>query len=146
MNLSTVADRAPPPRTEEWFIWPREWEGNVYAVNWSLNHDGIVPTKHAYRNGRVPILNNRLGYPASATELSPKSPSYFGPYKISEAGEHISHNDFTVLISDTEEHLSAVELFVEDGALGAFNKLRLGTRVVTKDPAVALIFRNLLVY
>ena len=46
--------------TNDWFVWPRETEGNTYAVNWSLVGDGVAPTGNAYRNARLPLLTSML--------------------------------------------------------------------------------------
>ena len=46
--------------TNEWFMWPREKEGNIYAVNWSLVGEGVTPTGNAYRNARLPLLTSML--------------------------------------------------------------------------------------
>lgn len=136
-----------PVETEEYFTWPREREGNIYPVNWSLNTDGVIPIGDAFRNARLKILNNRLGATSDAHIHNLESPSYFGQYQLIEAGDQISHSDFTNLFADAKKYLSSgADLFIEDAALGASNKFRLGTRVITADPATALIFRNLLVH
>lgn len=135
-----------PVETEEYFTWPREREGNIYPVNWSLNTDGVIPFGDAFRNARVKILNNRLGATSEARIHNLEKPSYFGQYQLIEAGDQISHSDFTNLFADAKKYFSSgVDLFIEDAALGASNKFRVGTRVITADPATALIFRNLLV-
>ena len=51
---------ATPVETSDWFTWPRETEGNTYAVNWSLVGEGVTPTGNAYRNARLPLLTNML--------------------------------------------------------------------------------------
>ena len=135
-----------PVETEEYFSWPREREGNIYPVNWSLNTDGVIPIGDAFRNARLKLLNNRLGATSDVHVHNLESPLYFGQYQLFEAGDQISHSDFTNLFADAKKYLSSgADIFIEDAALGASNKFRLGARVITADPATALIFRNLLV-
>lgn len=138
-KLSTV-------QTEEWSLFPREREGNIYSVNWSLCEDGVVPVGDAYRNARLPILTNRLGVKVQNGKIAVEKPVYFGKYTILEAGDHISHDDFSEIFATQQEYLSSgIELFVEDGAFGVNNLVRNGARVTTNDPALALIARTMLV-
>eukprot|EP00597_Dinobryon_sp_UTEXLB2267_P007633 CAMPEP_0170082640 /NCGR_PEP_ID=MMETSP0019_2-20121128/18161_1 /TAXON_ID=98059 /ORGANISM="Dinobryon sp., Strain UTEXLB2267" /LENGTH=403 /DNA_ID=CAMNT_0010297579 /DNA_START=203 /DNA_END=1414 /DNA_ORIENTATION=+ len=141
-----MATRSAPAETEEWFVFPREREGNVYSVNWSLCHDGVVPVGDAFRNARLPILTKKLGASASVPTITPSSPLFYGGYHLLEAGDTLPHADFNELFTEVKSYLSSgIELFIEDASLGAYNKVRLGARIVTVDAATALIFRNLLI-
>lgn len=142
----TLNKRFSSIQTDDWFIYPRETEGNNYAVNWSLAEDGVVPVGDAFRNARLPILAKRLGVKSVSNVIETTKPLFYGDYKVLEAGDSISHDDFNELFSSQQEYLSSgIDLFVEDASLGSYNKTKIGVRVVTDDPAFALIFRNLLI-
>jgi ATP-dependent phosphoenolpyruvate carboxykinase len=133
-------------QTDEWSLFPRETEGNVYAVNWSLCEDGVVPVGDAFRNARVSMLTKKMGVKVAAGKLEAKNPAYSGKYTVQESGDSISHEEFSEMIAAQQAHLSSgIELFVEDAALGALGAIRNGVRVVTDDAATALIARSLLV-
>lgn len=133
--------------TNEWFMWPRETEGNTYAVNWSLVGDGVAPTGNAYRNARMPLLTSMLSAKPSGGKVELKSPAYFGDYKMQEAGDDtMSMEAFEDLFEAHKNKLShESNLFVEDMAVGTFGCVRIGVRVVSSDASYALIARSLLV-
>lgn len=132
--------------TSEWYSWPRQREGNIYSVNWSLVEDGVVPVGDAFHNARINLLTNRLGVKANVQSIDKSKPLYFGKYSVLEAGDSISHEDFQAMFTAQCHYLSSgIDLFVEDGALGSFYNTRLGVRIVSDDPSVALIGRSLLV-
>lgn len=133
--------------TKEWFMWPRETEANDYAVNWSLVGDGVTPTGNAYRNARLPLLTSMLSAKPAGGKVELKSPTYFGDYKIQEAGDDtISMDEFQDLsLSHKEMLTNEKDLFIEDGAIGTFGCVRIGVRMISADPAYALIARSLLV-
>ena len=127
-------------------VFPRETEGNVYAVNWSLTEDGVVPVGSAFRNARLPVLTTRLPAKLEGGKVEVPKIAYSGAYKLVEAGEGISHGAFTNVLADQQAYLSSgVDIFVEDAGLGASSGLRLGVRVVTDSTAVALVARTLLI-
>jgi len=133
-------------QTEEWSLFPREREGNEYAVNWSLCEDGVVPVGDAYRNARLPLLTTKLGAKVQGGKVDAKAPAYSGTFALSEAGDNMSHDAFSELFTAQQDYLSSgIDLFVEDAALGASKSTRNGVRVVTDSPAVALIARSLLI-
>lgn len=136
-----------PVETSEWFMWPRETEGNTYAVNWSLVGEGVTPTGNAYRNARLPLLTSMLSAKPNDGKVELKSPIYFGDYKVQEAGDQtLSMDDFQDLSLRHKEMLTKESnLFVEDTAIGTFGCVRVGVRVISTDPAHALIARSLLV-
>ena len=131
----------------ESFVFPREAEGNIYKVNWSLTEDGVTPVGNAYRNPRLSLATKRLGVKQVDNKLlSLQSPNISGTYKILEAGDTISHNDFKDFRDAQKSYLSSgVDLFVEDASVGAFSEVRVGVRIISDNPSLSLIFRNLLV-
>ena len=132
--------------TEEWGLFPREREGNVYVHNWSLVEDGVVATGEAFRNARLPVLAHRMGVKTSSSSIELPAPKYSGDFTLHESGDTLSHDAFNELFSAHQEYLSSgVDLFFEDKALGVSHLVRNGTRVITDSPAVALIARTLLV-
>lgn len=132
--------------TEEWALFPRQREGNIYDHNWSLCEDGVVPEGDAYRNARLPILTSAVGTKAQGGKIELKSPTYTGKYAVAESGDHIPHEIFSEMFSAQQQLLSSgVNLYVEDAALGGHNQTRNGVRITSAVPAVNLIFRTLLV-
>jgi hypothetical protein len=135
-------------QNDEFFVFPREREGNDYWVNWSMTEDGITPVgESAFRNARLALLKTRLGISKDATELNVKAPSLTGSYKVLEAGDSLPHQDFADFKeAQRKGHLeSGIDLFVEDGGLGAFTDIRVGVRIIASNPALALMGRNLFV-
>lgn len=136
-------------QTEEWFLWPRQKEGNIYDHNYSLVDDGIVPEGNAYRNARVALLTNEMGAKINEGKVEVKGPQYFGEFRVSEAGDDMSHEIFSEFFAAQQQELSSIEttpnLFVEDASLGSHTSVRNGVRVTSSNPAVALMFRSLLV-
>ena len=127
-------------------VFPREAEGNVYSVNWSLTEEGVVPKGDAFRNARVALLTSRLSTKVADGKVDVKSPAYTGKYEIVEAGDTISHDDFEALLEAQQGYLSSgIDLFVEDGAICASTADRLGVRVVTDSAASALIAKSMLI-
>lgn len=127
-------------------MFPREREGNIYPVNWSLNEDGVVPVGDAFQNARLPVLTSRLEAKVENGKVSVKKPVFEGEYKTLEAGDGMDHSEFSDVLANQQAHLSSgVELFVEDAAVGASGVSRLGVRVVSDCPATALIARSLLI-
>jgi hypothetical protein len=138
-------------QTNDWLVYPREKEGNNYAVNWSLNEDGVTPVGNAFRNARLQTLLNRVG-----TKLSPSMESVEvknaalvskTEEKLLEAGDSVSHDEFQTLLENVQNELSAekVDLFVEDVSIGSHQKHRLGVRIISDNAALALASRSLLV-
>jgi hypothetical protein len=130
----------------DWFLFPRESEGNTYSVNWSLAEDGVVNTGEAFRNARLPILTTRLATKVENGKAKLSGPAYTSQYSIEEAGDSVSHQDFNGALSELQAYLSSGQaLFVEDASLGSYNKARVGVRVITDNVATALICRTLFV-
>lgn len=132
--------------SEEYTTFPREKEGNMYIDNWSLVGDGVTSQGDAFRNARIPVLTSRLASKVESGKVELKHPKYEGSYSVIEAGDGVSHEDFGEAMNAQHEYLSTgIDLFVEDASLGAFSSSRVGVRVVSDSPAVALICRTLLV-
>ena len=133
--------------SEDFAVYPREVEGNISSVNWSLTVDGVVPVGNAYRNGRVSLMTSKLNKKAHERKIELEKPSYFGKYVLSESGDSLSHSAFNNFQTTQQSHFesSGMDLFVEDAGLGALSSVRLGVRVVSDQPALALIARTLLV-
>jgi hypothetical protein len=131
---------------QDWGVFPREREGNIYDVNWSLTEDGVVSTGDAFRNPRLPILTSRLSSKVQNGKVELTKPVYDGKYNLKEAGDTMNHNAFINSQSKLHEHLSSgQDLFIEDGSLGSYSPSRIGVRVVTDNSATSLISRSLLV-
>jgi hypothetical protein len=134
-------------KTDEWFLWPREKEGNIYDHNYSLCEDGVVPEGNAYRNARVALLTSHMGTKIHDGKVEVNGPQYFGEFRVAEAGDDMDHEMFSEFFAAQQQLLSCQtpNLFVEDAALGSHFSTRNGVRVTSSDPAVALMFRSLLV-
>lgn len=153
-SLTIVGKRFTQPRLlstraaadAESIVFPREREGNIYSVNWSLTEDGIIPVGDAFRNSRIALLSNRLGVKVENGKVNLTKPKYTGQYTVQESGDGVSHEDFSSIQTAQQSQLSSgADLFVEDAGLGASAEIRVGVRVVSDSPAVALIARTLLV-
>lgn len=140
-NWNRTSSRNVTAKTNEWFVFPRESEGNNYSVNWSLVADGISPSKEAFHNARLPLLTSRLPNKASKGTVDDASVKFSGTFNLLEAGDSIKHEKFNESLTETTQKLSSEVLFVEDNGVVAHADSRLGVRVVTSNPAVALISR-----
>lgn len=130
----------------EFAVFPNEKEGNNYDTNFSIIEDGLLAVGDAFRNARLALLTSKLNSKAQNGVVEVKSPSYFGKYNLTEAGDTIKHEDFADFFDETSARLSnGNNIYIEDVGLGAHNKIRLGTRISTEDAATALIMRKLLV-
>lgn len=106
----------------------------------------MVNSGEAYRNARLPILTARLPNKIESGTAKLSGPIYTAQFSIEEAGDSISHQDFSNALSRQQEYLSSGQpLFVEDASLGTYNKARIGVRIITDNAATALICRTLFV-
>jgi len=127
-------------------VFPREKEGNVYAVNWSLVEHGVVAVGDAFRNAHNVTLEGKLGAKVDGGKVNVQAPAFVGKYTVSEAGDEITHQQFSELLVAQNDFLSAGgDLFIEDASVGSAAHVRMGVRVVTDSPAVAMVARNLLI-
>jgi len=136
-----------PLPSQDWVdVFPREREGKNYDVNWSLQVDGVAPLSDAFQNARLPVLTTRLPNKVANGKVEVSKPAYTGTYALVEAGDSITHGAFASALKASQEYLSSgVDLFVEDAGLGATAASRVGVRIITDAPAVALIARSLLI-
>lgn len=132
---------------DEWSLWPMEREGNHIQTNWSIVEDGVTPVGDAFRNARIQLLTERLPVKVEKNALQLSKPVYFGAFKVGEAGDSVTHDAFAELLEEQVNHLSSGEheIFVEDACVGSDAASRIGVRVTTDDPALALIMRTLMV-
>eukprot|EP00981_Chlorochromonas_danica_P012236 scaffold4701_cov227-Ochromonas_danica.AAC.1 len=145
-KFSTRRPLSRPAETEEWIVFPRETEGNIYTVNLSLLADGVTSQENAYQNARLPLLLQHLPTKVKNNQVEVPTPLYQGAYQVKEAGDSISHDAFVNLQSAAQDYLTfSKNIFVEDATLGTVGDAALGARVVTTNPALALIARSLLV-
>jgi hypothetical protein len=133
-----IPSTASSPSAVNHIIFPRQEEGNIYSVNWSLVEDGVTSTGLAFRNARTQQLQNKLkGVPLG---------TFSGSYVMQEAGDNIDHDDFQQLLSDSQISLSTTpEFFVEDGFVGAHRDCRTGVRLITADAGSVSLLRKMLV-
>lgn len=121
-------------------------EGDVWDHNFSLTEDGVVNTKLAYRNAATSTILNRLPGRAVGGKVELKNVNYLGKYTLVEAGDQITHEKFEEVLEDQHNYLSADKiLFFEDFGLGASAALRVGARLISDNPAHALVFRSLVI-
>lgn len=125
----------------EYVLWPKENEGDIMKVNWSLVEDGVVNTNKAYLHADRNFLAKHTTTDANATA------SFWGKQEaVLEAGNNLPHEDFEEAFSQTTNHLSTNKiLFVEDHSVGSHRDTHLGVRIITDVAHVASASRSLLV-
>jgi hypothetical protein len=131
--------------TEEFFTYPRNVEGDDPIVNWSLQESGVTNAGLAFHNAPVSKLLKRLGvrdskYPIELNNLKVKAAG-----TAFEAGDNMDHDEFEENLSRVQHYLSeGQDMFVEDLAVGSHPDFRLGVRVVTRRPDIALAAKSVL--
>lgn len=134
------------PKQPESIQFSMNREGDILADNWSLVNDGVTAVGNAYRNARIELLTNRFPVKVEGKKVVLDKISYTGSYKVLEAGDSITHDEFSELLDAATGYLSSgVDLFVEDAAVIPFSPARIGVRVVTDNPAIAALARSILV-
>lgn len=131
---------------ENWILFPREREGNVYSDNWSLVEHGVTPVGSAFKNGRLTFLLSKL--PSKVVEGTVEVPTlkYSGVTQIVEAGDSISHEAFSEILLKTQKFFSSgIDLYFEDSAVVATHGARVGVRILSNNPAVSLVARSFMV-
>jgi hypothetical protein len=133
--------------TDSWFMFPRETEGNIYKVNWSLVGEGVTPTQSAFRNARAALLISHLSAKPAGGKVEVTKPVYSGEYQLQESGDKsLSADTFKDISTELKRNLSfAKNLYVEDAAVGSFSSVRLGVRIISDYPELAIASRALLV-
>lgn len=121
-------------------------EGDVWDHNYSLTEDGVVNTKLAYRNARTSTILNNMPVKSVGGKVEVKDVNFHGKYKLVEAGDGMDHDQFEDVLEEQHDYLSSDKtLFFEDFGLGASPAARVGARVISENPAHALVFRALMV-
>jgi uncharacterized protein YlzI (FlbEa/FlbD family) len=131
--------------TEEFFTYPRNVEGDDPIVNWSLQESGVTNAGLAYHNASVSKLLNRLGVKDAKTPIELNNLNVKAAGIAFEAGDNMDHDEFGENLSQVQNYLSeGQEMFVEDLAVGSHPDFRLGVRVVTRRPDIALAAKSVL--
>lgn len=145
--LSTVPQIKGKYDNDEWMIFPRKIDGNDINVNWSLVESGVTNVGLAFRNAPTSRLLKKIGVKDGATGIVDLAKLKVGSAgKLLEAGDNVTHSQFEDHLSIAQDYLSnGQDLFVEDAAIGSHPSFRLGVRVITHSPEVALAYRSLLV-
>lgn len=121
-------------------------EGDVWDHNYSLTEDGVVNSKLAFRNAKPSTVLNNLPAKAVGGKVDLKDVNYTGKYDLVEAGDNLDHDKFEDVLEEQHDYLSTDKtLFFEDFGLGATASSRVGARMISENPAHALIFRALMV-
>jgi len=144
-SLSSIPQIKGKYDNDEWMIIPRKIDGNDLNVNWSLVESGVTNSGLAFRNVLTTRLLKRIGLKDGASGIIDLGKLKVGKGKLLEAGDHVTHPQFEDQLSVAQEYLSnGKDLFVEDGAIGSHPRFRLGVRVITHSPEIALAYRSLL--
>lgn len=121
-------------------------EGNNLDDNWSLGYDGVVNTNLAFKNAKTSTIVSRLPGKNESGKIHLKDIPFSGQFNVLEAGETLDQKDFTSILDTKRKNLSDDKiLFFEDVGLGASSAVRVGARIISDNPAHALIFRSLMV-
>lgn len=112
-----------PTRDDEFIAFPRERPGLNYALNWSLNGDGLTPGGDAYRLTKAKQAEKLLGTTAEAVVGSADA--------AGEVDEAVFDGALDDMISRLEK---AQTLYVAEGDAP---QQRLACRVITDDLALA---------
>jgi len=130
--------------TDDWLVFPREKEGNIYSDNWSLVEHGVTSTENGYKNSRIPLLLSKVQKKVVNNKVE-ENISYSGSYDIKEAGDTLTHEFFEDLLKEHQEYFShTLDLYFEDAGVVGTNSARVGIRVLTTNPAVALMMKSFL--
>lgn len=148
-----VGSRCSAPRMSTWTatqdaarVGSSSAEGDVWDHNYSLTEDGVVNTNLAYRNARSSTILNNLPVKAVGGKVDMKDINFQGKYHLMEAGDDMDHDKFEEMLEEQHDYLSSDKvLFFEDFGLGAAASSRVGARMISENPAHALIFRALMV-
>lgn len=127
-------------------IYNPQSEGDNWDHNFSIAEDGVVNTKLAFRNAKLASIITRLPTKVTSGKISVDNVTYTGQYTVLEAGDNMEQDSFAALLRAKQDYLSSgKDLFFEDVGLGASPAVRIGARMISENPAHALIFRTLLV-
>jgi hypothetical protein len=127
-------------------LYDTQSEGDNWDHNFSIAEDGVVNTKLAFRNATLPSIVTRLPTKVVSGKITVDNVTYSGQYTVLEAGDNMEQNAFSAMLTSKQEYLSCgKDLFFEDVGLGASPAVRIGARLISENPAHALIFRTLMV-
>lgn len=122
-------------------------EGNDWDHNFSIAEDGVVNTKLAFRNAKLSAIVTRLPTKITSGKIAVDNVNYSSKFTVMESGDNMPQSDFAALIEKQYEYLSSgKDLFFEDVGLGASASVRVGARMISDNPAHALVFRSLMVW
>lgn len=132
--------------TDEFFVFPANVEGDDPMVNWNLAEDGVTNAGLAFRNTPIEKLLKRAGIKDTKNPIEIASLKVKTGSKLFESGDNLDHDEFGENLKQVQNYLSeGVDMFVEDLAVGSHPDFRLGVRVVTRQPEIALAARSVLV-
>lgn len=114
---------ARPDRDENYTKFPREREGLDYALNWSLNGDGVTPRAEAFRITKASYAAKLAGGSVAAINGS--------GYAAEQVDEDAFDAGLDACVAVLE---SAPNLYVAEGDVP---ERRLPCRVITDDVAIA---------
>mmetsp|Transcript_36518 Transcript_36518/g.27086 ORF Transcript_36518/g.27086 Transcript_36518/m.27086 type:complete len:427 (+) Transcript_36518:82-1362(+) len=131
--------------SEEFFVYPRNIEGDNATVNWSLLESGVTNAGLAFHNYSIPKLLKRVGVKDAGKSFDVATLKVKGSGALLEAGDNLDHDEFGDNLSVVQNSLSAgQDMFVDDLSVGSHANLRLGVRVVSRKPEVSLAARSML--
>ncbi len=121
-------------------------EGNVWDDNFSIAEDGVVNTKLAFRNAKLSSIITRLPAKIASGKITLDTVNFDSKNAVLEAGDNLDQDEFSATLTNQHDYLSTEkDLFFEDVGLGASDAIRVGARMISENPAHALIFRSLMV-
>jgi hypothetical protein len=160
---------APMEEDAEYFIFPREGDGNTYSLNWALNEYAVTPTGHAWGNlSAAKLLAKATGTTSACRTCSishflsrafvadenkalvlslPAEAEQYDVYVVDAApdsgAKRISLEDYRRLSYHLRRtYLSEAErLFLHDGAVGNNRQLSNTIRIIADNPAHCLFAR-----
>lgn len=127
-------------------MYPRNVDGDEPSVNWSLLESGVANGGLAFHNSPVSKLLKKIGVKDVKGAIDISNLNVKATGKLLEAGDNLDHDEFGENLSQVQNYLSeGQDMFVEDLAVGSHPDYRLGVRVVTRRPEIALAAKSVLV-
>ncbi len=115
-------------------------------VNWSLVESGVTNAGLAFRNSPVSKLLKKLGIKEAKSTVEVPNLKVKASGTLFEAGDNMEHDEFLSNLDEVRGYLSeGQDMYVEDLAIGSHPNHRLGVRVVTRRPEIALVAKSVLV-
>lgn len=126
-------------------MYPRNVDGDEPSVNWSLLESGVANGGLAFHNSPVSKLLKKIGVKDVKGAIDVSNLNVKATGKLLEAGDNLDHDEFGENLSQVQDYLSeGQDMFVEDLAVGSHPDYRLGVRVVTRRPEIALAAKSVL--